>query len=349
MALPVNPTFNSVASVASLAANVTNAGGNNLGTGNDNLASLNSTVDRLSGAAGTALNGLTSAGDISDLTSGFGNPIDTIVGGIGDVVGDVGDLLGDLTDIGGAFGSAANIASGVLSVAGTISRAAGQINDILSLKRGGNIPSGADLFATSGSAISVNPASAADWRVRIWTAWENFNSPLFKRLEDTGGVVFPYLPAITISTKANYNTVEPVHSNYPFYAYKNSSVEEIQIAGDFSVEVETDAEYWIAATTFFKTATKMFFGQGENAGNPPIICKLAGYGTSIFNSTPVIIKSFSVDLKDDVQYIKSSKYNTWVPIMSSITVVCAPIYNRARLRQFNLKDYAKGDLTNGFI
>jgi hypothetical protein len=334
MALSVNPSFSSVASVASLASNVTNAAGNNLGTGADNLASLNSTVNRLSGAAGTALNGLTSS--TGDLTSGFGNPIDTIVGGIDDVFG-------------GVLGSAANIASGVISVAGAVSRAAGQINDILSLKRGGNIPSGGDLFATSGSAISVNPASAADWRVRIWTAWENFNSPLFKRLEDTGGVVFPYLPAITISTKANYNTVEPVHSNYPFYAYKNSSVEEIQIAGDFSVEVETDAEYWIAATTFFKTATKMFFGQGENAGNPPIICKLAGYGTSIFNSTPVIIKSFSVDLKDDVQYIKSSKYNTWVPIMSSITVVCAPIYNRARLRQFNLKDYAKGDLTNGFI
>jgi hypothetical protein len=29
--------------------------------------------------------------------------------------------------------------------------------------------------------------------------------------------------------------------------------------------------------------------------------------------------------------------------------VCAPIYNRTRLRQFNLKDYAKGDITNGFI
>jgi hypothetical protein len=348
MALPVNPSFSSVASVAAIASNVTNALGNNLGTGANNLASLNNTVDRLSGAAGTALNGFTAAGDTSlnSLTSGFGNPVNTVVGGISDI----GSALGGIgTAIGGVFGSAPNLATGLLNVAGAVSKAAGQINDILSLKRGGSLPSGADLFATSGSAISVNPASAADWRVRIWTAWENFNSPLFKRLEDTGGVVFPYLPAITISTKANYNTVEPVHSNYPFYAYKNSSVEEIQIAGDFSVEVETDAEYWIAATTFFKTATKMFFGQGENAGNPPIICKLGGYGTSIFNNTPVIIKSFSVDLKDDVQYIRSSKYNTWVPIMSSITVVCAPIYNRTRLRQFNLKDYAKGDLTNGFI
>lgn len=348
MSLPVNPTFKSVASVASIASNVTNAGGNNLGTGGNNLANINNTVDRLSGAAGTALNGMTSAGAnaANSLTSGLGNPINTIVGGISDI----GSAIGGIgTAIGSVFGSAPNLASGLLNVAGAVSKAAGQINDILSLKRGGSLPSGADLFATSGAAISVNPASAADWRVRIWTAWENFDSPLFKRLEDTGGVVFPYLPAITISTKANYNTVEPVHSNYPFYAYKNSSVDEISIEGEFSVEVETDAEYWIAATTFFKTATKMFFGQGENAGNPPIICKLAGYGTSIFNNTPVIIKSFSVNLKDDVQYIRSSKYNTWVPIMSTITVVCAPIYNRTRLRQFNLKDYARGDLTDGFI
>jgi hypothetical protein len=121
-------------------------------------------------------------------------------------------------------------------------------------------------------------------------------------------------------------------------------VDDITISGEFSCETETDAAYWIAATTFFKTATKMFFGQGELAGNPPLICNLTGYGASVFDKVPVIVKSFSVDLKDDVNYVRCNIFgtNTWVPVMSTITVVVSPVYNRQRMRQFNLQDYARG-------
>jgi hypothetical protein len=149
-----------------------------------------------------------------------------------------------------------------------------------------------------------------------------------------------------VSTKANYTNVDTVHSNYPYYAYKNSTVEEIQIAGEFSSETETDAAYWIAATTFFKTATKMFFGQGENAGHPPIICNLTGYGASVFDRVPIIITNFSVDLKDDVNYVQCNVFgtNTWVPIISNITVSVVPIYSRESLRKFDLKKYAAGQM-----
>jgi hypothetical protein len=88
----------------------------------------------------------------------------------------------------------------------------------------------------------------------------------------------------------------------------------------------------------------MFFGQGEFAGTPPLVCNLTGYGASIFDKVPVVIKSFSVDLKDDVNYIRCNTFgtNTWVPVVSTITVTVSPVYNRERLRKFNLQDYAKG-------
>jgi hypothetical protein len=88
----------------------------------------------------------------------------------------------------------------------------------------------------------------------------------------------------------------------------------------------------------------MFFGQGNLAGNPPIICNLSGYGSSIFDKVPVVIKSFSVDLKDDVNYIKCNTWqtNTWVPVLSTISVTVSPIYNRRRLRKFSLQEYSKG-------
>ena len=88
----------------------------------------------------------------------------------------------------------------------------------------------------------------------------------------------------------------------------------------------------------------MFFGQGEFAGNPPLVCNLTGYGSSIFDKVPVIVKSFSVDLKDDVNYIRCNTFgtNTWVPVISTVSVTLMPVYNRQKMRQFNLQDYARG-------
>jgi hypothetical protein len=107
-----------------------------------------------------------------------------------------------------------------------------------------------------------------------------------------------------------------------------------------------DAYYWIAATTFLRTATKMFYGTGTNVGNPPIVCQLNGYGSNIFNTVPVVVKNASFDMKDDVQYIKvqmgTMTQPSWVPIMSTISVTVTPIYNRSKLRQFSLEDFASG-------
>jgi len=304
----------------------------------------------LSGDIGSGLNGM-SGGSKFDGNSAMGinNVVQSKVGGAVDSLRSVAGSTSNIAaDISGTINklTGGNLAGGLMKAAGGISAAAGMLNNLLSLKRGVNIPKGAEVFASQGQAIQLQPGSKDDWRVRITCNWNIFNSAMFDRLKDTGGVVWPYLPNITVSTKAEYNAVNPVHSNYTQYNYKNSVVEDIQISGEFSCETETDAAYWIAATTFFKTATKMFFGQGDNAGNPPIVCNLTGYGASVFDRTPIIIKSFSVDLKDDVNYILCDTYKTrtWVPVLSTISVTVAPVYSRQMLRQFDIQDYARGRL-----
>ena len=259
------------------------------------------------------------------------------------VAGNLGENIAALSKISGG-----SLATGIKSLAGGLSTAAGMLNNILSLKRGANLPAGAEFTKQTGSAIKLQPGAKDDWRVRITCQWDLFKgNPLFARLSDTGGVVWPYLPNITVSTKADYTALNPTHSNYTVHAYKGSSVEDIIIAGEFSCETESDAAYWIAATTFFKTATKMFYGQGEFAGNPPLVCNLTGYGASIFDKVPIIIKNFSVDLKDDVNYVRCNTFgtNTWVPVMSTISVTVSPVYSRERLRKFNLQNYAAGKMT----
>ena len=315
-------------------------------------ANLDDTINRLSGAVGSGLNGATAAlgqsqtalgGISSTIQSAVSKGASTLQSAAGSISNITADISGSLNKLGGG-----NLAGGLMSAASSISGAAGQLNNILSLFRASNLPAGGELFLKQGSAIKLTPSSANDWRVRITCDWNNFSgNALFAELARTNGVVWPYLPSVTVSTKAEYTAINPIHSNYTFNAYKNSVVDDITISGDFTCETESDAAYWIAATTFFKTATKMFFGSSTYAGNPPIVCRLAGYGSSVFNEVPVIIKSFSVDLKEDVNYIRCDAFgtNTWVPVISTVSVTVAPIYNRANQRKFSLQEYAQGKMT----
>lgn len=367
MPLSINPIAQLVSSVSQGITKATNEAQANLPSATDTLGKLNldNKINSLSGGIGSGLNGLTGnlksvGGKIAGGISSFGTalPNATALGNIGNTVSStVGRGLNSLqsfagstsnitADISGGLNklTGGNLAGGIQNIAGSISSAAGMLNNILSLRRGANLPAGGEAFIRQGTAISLEPGAKNDWRVRITCQWNIFKSPLFAVLENTGGVVWPYMPNITVSTKADYTAMNATHNNYTMYSYKGSMIDDINISGEFSCETETDAAYWIAATTFFKTATKMFYGRGEFAGNPPLICNLTGYGSSIFDKVPVIIKSFSVDLKDDVNYIRCNTWgtNTWVPVMSTISVVVSPVYNRQRLRRFSLQDYARG-------
>lgn len=341
MARSPNPFTSALDSASSVASSITNSVGGSLSGVNfaEEKASLNNLTDRLGAGIGSALNGATAGvQSIGTALNGIGNPVQSIA----NVASDIGQSI-NRSGLGGALGALGGIASAVSS-------AAGQLNNVLSLFRGQNLPAGGQPFQSRGEVTPLSSSPAGDWRVRINANFGLFGGA-FERLAATNGFVWPYTPKVTISTKANYSQIDPVHSNYPFQAYKSSQVDDITISGEFSCETETDASYWIAGTTFFKTATKMFFGASNFAGNPPVICELSGYGPGVFNRIPVVIKSFSVDMPDEVNYVKcsSSKFgDTWVPVISTISVTLTPIYNRTKLRQFSLQEYANGKMT-GYI
>ena len=368
MALSTNPLAKLVSSVSASISSATNAAGPAASEGFASAkAALDSKVSQLGGGISSGLNGFTSGvssgiPNIGTAMGGVGNPIQSLAsrasGALGGAAGSLGGVAGAVSNVSAQIGSTLSklglgqggLGAGLINAAAGISGAAGQINNLLSMFRGKNLPSGAELFSQTGAFVEIKPGKGDDWRVRLNCNFGLFGGA-FNRLSETGGMVWPYLPNITVSTRANYSNIEPVHNNYPFQAYKNSQVEDIQISGEFTVETEIDAEYWVQATTFLKTATKMFFGTGAYAGNPPVICNLSGYGTRIFHNVPVIVKSFSVDLKEDVNYMKYNDATgspTWVPVLSTISATVSPIYNRTRLRQFSLEDYAKGNAV-GFM
>jgi len=137
------------------------------------------------------------------------------------------------------------------------------------------------------------------------------NTHLLDPLRKVGNkLIFPYTPAISVTNSASYNEWQLTHTNYTYFGYQNSRVEDISIDADFPVEIEADGLYWIACVHFMRIITKMAYGHTQSVGgfnvqgNPPPVVYLNGYGDFMFPNVPVIVKQFKVDLPKDVDYIQ---------------------------------------------
>jgi len=79
------------------------------------------------------------------------------------------------------------------------------------------------------------------------------------------------------------------------------------IGCDFTAQDTFEARYLLAVIHFFRSATKMFYGQDQNpkAGTPPPLCYLYGFGEFQFNAHPLAIANFQYSLPSDVDYIRA--------------------------------------------
>jgi hypothetical protein len=159
---------------------------------------------------------------------------------------------------------------------------------------------------------SNNNAATGDWRVRLQLANASdylYNAPdcgpLLWPLRDTDGVIFPYTPSIDTAYKANYTQYDLTHSNYRGYFYQNSYVDTINIKATFTAQDTVEANYLLAVIHFFRSVTKMFYGQDAQRGSPPPMVFLSGLGDFQFNRHPCLVSQFNYNLPADVNYIRA--------------------------------------------
>lgn len=260
--------------------------------------------------------------------------------------------------------------SDVNNTGGEVLRTAGNMvwNAASNRLQNSGLGKGAELLSQVAPGLFANlvgrfPSAGSDTRVKI--------SDPSGRLSQLGGalqplqktdykVVFPYTPEITINHQANYSDLNPTHSNYEYLFYQNSVVSEINISAVFTARNSQDAEYVLAAQHFFRSATKMFSGNDDIAGLPPIVCRLEGHGDLQFSYVPIVVTGFNVVLPSDVDYISAGNTRSnvgRVPAMQTMSITAKPIYSRNRItNQFSLDSFARGNLlgnpssgTGGFI
>jgi hypothetical protein len=161
-------------------------------------------------------------------------------------------------------------------------------------------------------------AEAGDWRVRLRLApGANYlyNDPQPGILEPlssrsgTDGVIFPYTPSVTMAYHANYTQYDLTHSNYRGYFYQNSYLGEITMTATFTAQDTSEANYLLAVIHFFRSVTKMFYGQDTERGAPPPMVFLQGLGEFQFNLHPCLVRDFNYTLPTDVDYIRARSPN----------------------------------------
>jgi len=161
-------------------------------------------------------------------------------------------------------------------------------------------------------------ANNGDWRVKLRLAGGSdylYNDPeidqdgILYPLKVTSGVVFPYTPQIQTTYGANYSSYDLTHSNYRGQFYQNSYVGDISINATFTAQDTSEANYLLAVIHFFRSVTKMFYGQDAQRGVPPPLVFLQGLGEYQFNLHPCVVKDFNYTLPSDVDYIRANSVN----------------------------------------
>jgi len=154
-----------------------------------------------------------------------------------------------------------------------------------------------------------------DWRVRLSLAananylYSAPNPGILAPLAKTGGVIFPYMPKIDTTYKADYDAYSLTHSNYRGYFYKSSYNDAVTLTGTFTAQDTTEANYLLAVIHFFRSVTKMFYGQDAQRGAPPPLVYLTGLGAYQFSAHPCVVTSFTYNLPNDVDYIRANSVN----------------------------------------
>ena len=198
---------------------------------------------------------------------------------------------------------------------------------------------------------SASFQKAKDWRVRIslapsakylYKGVSPAEAGILEPLQATDGVIFPYTPNVSVSYAAGYDPTDIAHSNYKIFQYKGSSVDSISITGDFTAQDTSEANYMLAVIHFFRSVTKMFYGQDQNPKNgvPPPLVYLSGFGSFQFDNHPMAITNFTYSTPTDVDYIRAGSQTNMpgqsVATQTSVVNSTATAASAVRLLTSNL-------------
>jgi len=201
-------------------------------------------------------------------------------------------------------------------------------------------------FATLGSESSIENRVYLTLPRKYWAAGTKLQMLGDEKL-GWGGIYFPVTPSIKQDAKANWVPTALQHNNYQVYSFANGDVGTISVSGQFPVQSQQEAYYYIATLNALRVITKMQTGNDSVPGAPPPVCRFNAYGTDMYENVPVVVGSYTVDLPADVDYITGFNFEgieNKVPTMSTISVNLIPVYSRAEMSRYGVDAFLSSQL-----
>jgi hypothetical protein len=179
----------------------------------------------------------------------------------------------------------------------------------------------------------------------------------------TGGLVFPYNPAISENVQVNYDAAEITHSNESYHFYKNTSNVRISLTNCvWTCDTFDNAIYALAALHFLRSYSNMDFGR-QGTGKPPSPMWFSAYGNYAFNRVPVFLEKADWTFQNDVDYVGipepgSTEYEgrtmitsrspstgpyTWMPMKFEVSAISLIVQHSPNFwLDWSLKEYRSG-------
>ena len=198
-------------------------------------------------------------------------------------------------------------------------------------------------------------ALTTDQRTRIQVKG-NYTAPFQgpgAPLRTTNGIIFPYTPVINLSQSVEYAPYEIIHANYQQNAFVKGKNPTITIQGQFTATTPNEGQYMMGVIHFLRVVTKMNFGQNDNmAGTPPPVLLFKSHGKYNFHNVPVLVSDFTVPYENQTDYIEIdiNGEKVHMPTIMNLSVTLMPHYSPRVQNNFNLNEFANGNLySRGYI
>lgn len=183
----------------------------------------------------------------------------------------------------------------------------------------------------------------------------------------TGGLVFPFNPAISEGINVSYDPMKVIHSNESYYVYQSTENQQITMSDCVWVaDTFQNARYALAVIHFFRSYSMMDFGRGRT-GRPPQPMWLSAYGHYGFDRIPVLMTKadWSWPSNEEMDYVgipepgsvewnqcklatrrnaNNSSY-TWIPVKFKVNSISLIVQHSPRYWiGYSLDDYRSGKM-----
>lgn len=178
----------------------------------------------------------------------------------------------------------------------------------------------------------------------------------------TGGLVFPYNPSISEGIAVKYESIDLIHSNESYYAYRSTDNVRINLSECvWTCDTFDNAVYALSVLHFFRSYSMMDFGK-RRTGRPPSPMWFSAFGNYAFNRVPVLMEKADWTFPNDVDYVGVPEFGspeytrrelkktktpdgkyTWLPVVFKVSSISLIVQHAPQYWiNWSLDDYRSG-------